>query len=213
MSKRRKQCRICNKEHQSNLKGFLSYPKHLLLGKLPNYYQRLTQKLNEKQTQRVSISDNHICYIIDEDICDICWKFMYQGFQCDKCNTYNYDCKPDKKKCCLCMASYCQKCERRVGLFSQKGLCTICQLNNTNNLNSIRYLFSLFLIMIFPCLAFKHLFAKLIETFDKIQYTNYQKMMGFSSFILVFPLIYCICLIGLSILLIGKLIQKMIMLV
>ncbi|CAD8126633.1 unnamed protein product [Paramecium sonneborni] len=209
MYRRKKQCRICNKEHQSRLKGFLSYPKHLLFGKLPNYFKRLTQKLNEKQIQIVNISDNHICYIIDYDICDGCWQFMYQGFQCRKCNTFNYNYKQEKKQCCLCNALYCQKCDRRVELFSQSGLCSICQMRHIENIKSIKYLFSIFVIWMFPCFAFKHLFTKLIETFDKFQYTNFQKMMCFSSFILIFPLVYSICVIGLTIILIQRLFNKL----
>ncbi|CAD8188551.1 unnamed protein product [Paramecium pentaurelia] len=199
-----KQYRVCNKKHKFNLKGILSYPQQLLFGKIPNYFRRITQKLDEKQVKQVNLSDNHICYMINEDICDVCWKFMYQGFQCQKCNTYNYHSSREKKICCLCKVAYCLKCVRRVDLFSQNGLCTFCQLRHSECTSSIRYLFSLFVALIFPWLAFKYQANRLNETFEKIQYTNLQKIFGFSSFVIMFPLIYCICLIGFSIILICK---------
>ncbi|CAD8206983.1 unnamed protein product [Paramecium octaurelia] len=207
-----KQCRICNKKHKFNLKGILSYPKHLLFGTIPNYFRRMTQKLNEKQTQQVSLSDTHICYIINKDICDECWTFMYQGFQCQKCNTYNYHCTQEIKICFLCKAVYCRKCFRRVDLFSQNGLCTFCQFHQSDSANSTRQLFSLFFAFMFPCLAFKYLASKLVKTFEKIQYTQSQKIICVSSFVIMFPLIYCICLIGFGILLIAKVIKSIILL-
>ncbi|CAD8083275.1 unnamed protein product [Paramecium primaurelia] len=198
-------CRICNNAHKFKIKGLLSYPKHFPDKSIHKYYQRLMKKFEEHNIQQVPFSDDHICYNIENDICEHCWLFMHQGFQCSKCQIYIHNNDKESKICTLCNAQYCIYCENPLELFSQNKLCQTCEQNKNESFGTPSFLISFFISLLIPCFACSFFLKKMIKTIERFQYSTYQYTFAIITFLIIFPFIYIISIIGFLALLIFKL--------
>ncbi|CAD8119978.1 unnamed protein product [Paramecium sonneborni] len=196
-------CRICNKTHKYKIKGLLSFPKHFVDKTIHKYYQSLMKKIDQHQIQQVSLSENYICYILENDICKHCWLFMHQGFLCQKCQIYNNNTNKESKICCLCNTQYCINCQNQLDLFSQNKLCENCQLNKDEQFGIPCFLFS-FLIIMIPCFAFILIVKLMLKRIQKFNYSTIQQNLIIIAFFIAFPLLYILSNLGLLILWIGK---------
>ncbi|CAD8164410.1 unnamed protein product [Paramecium octaurelia] len=197
-------CQICNTDHNFSIKGLLSYPKHFDDKTIHKYYQRLMKKFEEHNIQQIPFSNDHICYDIENDICEHCWLFMHQGFYCNKCQIYNHNNDNECKICMLCNVQYCINCENPLELFSQNKLCQTCEYNNNEQLGTPTFLISFFISLLIPCFACSFFFKKMMKTVEKFHYTTSQNIFAMITFVLIFPFIYFLSIIGFVALLMFK---------
>ncbi|CAD8045469.1 unnamed protein product [Paramecium sonneborni] len=197
-------CRICNNTHKFKIKGLLSYPKRFVDKTIQKYYQRLMKKFEEHQIQQVPFSEHHICYILDNDICEHCWLFMHQGFYCQKCQIYNHNTNKESKICSLCNVQYCINCSNQLDIFSQNKLCELCQSHQNEQFGTPSFLLSFLISLIIPCFACSFFLKRMLKTIERFNYSTLQNTLAISAFIMVFPFIYILSILGFLILLIFK---------